>query len=42
MEGINIEKNKDVGELRLIDVAPTLANIMGFEIPTAEGKNILV
>ena len=42
IEGINIEKNKDVGELRLIDVAPTLANIMGFEIPTAEGKNILV
>jgi len=41
IEGINIEKNKDIGELRLIDVAPTLANIMGFEIPTAEGKNIL-
>ena len=42
IEGINIEKNKDVEELRLVDVAPTLANIMGFEIPTAEGKNILV
>ena len=42
IEGVNIEKNKDVEELRLVDVAPTLANIMGFEIPTAEGKNILV
>lgn len=41
IEGYNIEKNKDVEELRLVDVAPTLANIMGFEIPTAEGKNIL-
>lgn len=41
IEGINIDKNKDVEELRLVDVAPTLANIMGFEIPTAEGKNIL-
>lgn len=42
IEGINIDKNKDVEELRLVDVAPTLANIMEFEIPTAEGKNILV
>ncbi len=41
IEGINIDKNKDVKELRLVDIAPTLANIMGFEIPTAEGKNIL-
>ncbi|MEG0856358.1 MAG: alkaline phosphatase family protein [Terrisporobacter sp.] len=41
IEGVNIEKNKDVEELRLVDIAPTLANIMGFEISTAEGKNIL-
>ncbi|RDY28503.1 alkaline phosphatase family protein [Romboutsia weinsteinii] len=41
IEGVNIEKNKDIEELRLVDVAPTLAKIMGFEIPTAEGKNIL-
>ena len=41
IEGKNIEKNKDIEELRLVDVAPTLANIMGFEIPTAEGMNIL-
>ena len=41
IEGANIEKNKDIKELNLVDIAPTLANIMGFEIPTAEGKNIL-
>ena len=41
IEGANIEKNKDIEELKLVDVAPTLAKIMGFEIPTAEGKNIL-
>ena len=41
IESKNIEKNKDIEELRLVDVAPTLANIMGFEIPTAEGMNIL-
>lgn len=41
IEGVNIEKNKDVEELRLIDIAPTLAKIMGFDMPTCEGKNIL-
>ena len=41
IEGINIDKNKDIEELDLVDIAPTLANIMGFEISTAEGKNIL-
>lgn len=41
IEGINIEKNRDIEELRLVDIAPTLAKIMGFEIPTCEGKNIL-
>lgn len=41
IEGINIEKNRDIEELRLVDIAPTLAKIMGFEILTCEGKNIL-
>jgi predicted AlkP superfamily pyrophosphatase or phosphodiesterase len=41
IEGVNIEKNKDIGELDLIDIAPTLAYIMGFSMPTADGKNIL-
>lgn len=41
IEGINIEKNRDIEELRLVDIAPTLAKIMGFEIPTCEGENIL-
>lgn len=41
IEGINIEKNRDIEELRLVDITPTLAKIMGFEILTCEGKNIL-
>ena len=41
IEGVNISKNKDIGELELVDIAPTLAYIMGFPMPTAEGKNIL-
>jgi len=42
IEGINIPKNKDISELELIDIAPTLAHIMGFSMPTAEGRNILL
>ena len=42
IEGVNIAKNKDIEELRLVDIAPTLANIMGFSMPTAEGQNIFV
>ena len=41
IEGVNIAKNKDIGELHLIDIAPTLAHIMGIDMPTAEGKNVL-
>ena len=41
IEGINIAKNKDIVELELVDIAPTLAYIMGFSMPTADGKNIL-
>lgn len=41
IEGENIEKKKDISELNLVDIAPTLAAIMGFDMKSAEGKNIL-
>lgn len=31
----------NIENVRLIDVAPTLAHIMGFELPDAEGRNVL-
>ena len=34
-------KKENIENARLIDVAPTLAGIMGFELPDAEGRNIL-
>ena len=30
-----------VDDMRLIDVAPTLAALMGAELPDAEGRNVL-
>ncbi len=39
--GRGIERGKDIGALNLIDIAPTLAAIMGFEMPQAEGENRL-
>ncbi|SCY40414.1 Predicted pyrophosphatase or phosphodiesterase, AlkP superfamily [Desulfoluna spongiiphila] len=41
LEGVNIPKNKDINGMELVDIAPTLAHIMGFVIPTAEGRNVL-
>lgn len=41
IEGKGISKGENVGALRLIDIAPTLANIMDFELKDAEGVNIL-
>ncbi len=31
----------NIEHARLIDVAPTLAKIMGVELPDAEGKSVL-
>lgn len=39
--GKDIEVGKDVGSMMLIDIAPTLAKIMGFEMEKAEGKSVL-
>lgn len=41
IEGVGINKKEDIGEMKLIDIAPTLANIMGFVLPQADGKNVL-
>ncbi|MDD3252444.1 MAG: ectonucleotide pyrophosphatase/phosphodiesterase [Lachnospiraceae bacterium] len=41
LEGAGIEKGHELSEMKLIDVAPTLAAIMGFILPDAEGKNCL-
>lgn len=37
LTGEGIEAGKDLGRVNLIDVAPTLAAIMGFPLPEAEG-----
>ena len=41
IEGYGIERNCDIGSMKLIDIAPTLASVMGFEMPQAEGRNRL-
>ena len=41
IEGRNIATQKDVGSLNLIDIAPTLAGVMGFVLPQAEGIDIM-
>ena len=32
---------KNIGMVKLIDVAPTLAGVMGIELPKAQGKSVL-
>lgn len=41
IQGPNIKQNHDLGEGKLLDLAPSLAKIMGFEIPGAEGKSLV-
>lgn len=41
IRGKGIDKAKDIVALDLIDVAPTLAEIMGFSMPDAQGSSIL-
>ena len=40
LRGEGIEE-KNIKGMRLIDVAPTLAAVMGFELPDAEGRSVL-
>lgn len=39
--GKGIERNRDLGLARIVDIAPTLASIMGISMPTAEGIDLL-
>lgn len=41
IEGEGIQSGRSLPGMSLIDIAPTLADIMGFGLPEAEGKNIL-
>lgn len=41
LEGEGIKKGCNIGAVDLIDIAPTLAGIMGFELADAEGVNRL-
>lgn len=41
LEGEGIEAGKNLGSMNLIDIAPTLAFCMGFELPEAEGKRVV-
>ena len=41
IEGCGIERKCDIGSMNLIDIAPTLASVMGFDMPQAEGRNRL-
>lgn len=41
LEGEGIRAGEDLGAVRLIDAAPTLAAVMGFELPQAEGISVL-
>lgn len=41
LEGEGIGKGQDLGAMRLIDIAPTLAAVMGFELPQAQGTSVL-
>lgn len=38
VEGEGIKAGTDLGSMNLIDIAPTLAAVMGFELPQAEGR----
>jgi len=40
MMGPRIPKGMDLGSCNLVDVAPTLAALMGIPIPTAQGENL--
>lgn len=37
IEGPSIKSNNDLGSFNLVDIAPSLANLMGFEIRDADG-----
>jgi predicted AlkP superfamily phosphohydrolase/phosphomutase len=38
--GPGLARGRDLGAMDLVDVAPTLAGLMGFPMPTAEGRDL--
>lgn len=40
IEGKGIRQGRDIGKMNLIDVAPTLAELMGFSLPDADGISV--
>ncbi len=41
IEGKGIKAGKDLGEIDMRDVAPTIAHVLGVKLPQAEGKSLL-
>lgn len=41
IQGPGIAKGRKLGNFSIVDIAPSLAGIMGFEMETSEGKNVL-
>lgn len=39
--GPGVPRGKNLGKIDMRDIAPTLANRLGLELPTAEGKNLI-
>jgi len=40
ISGNGIPHGRDIGSAHLVDIAPTLAKIMGFQMPSAEGRDL--
>ena len=40
VSGPGLKAGTKLGKIRAIDIAPTIAQILGIELPTAEGKPI--
>ncbi len=40
--GPHIPKNKNLGTISVLDIAPTLAKLLGTDLPQAEGKNLFL
>jgi predicted AlkP superfamily pyrophosphatase or phosphodiesterase len=38
IHGPRVRRNKDLGLIRLVDVAPTIARLLGIELPKTEGR----
>jgi predicted AlkP superfamily pyrophosphatase or phosphodiesterase len=41
IEGKGIKAGKDLGQIDMRDIAPTIAYVLGVKLPQAEGKSLL-